>query len=30
MPADAEKMFGELMSAIAIDEYLDLSDPWFQ
>jgi hypothetical protein len=30
MPADAEKMFGELMSAIAIDEYFDLSDPWYQ
>ena len=27
MPADAQKLFEELMSAIAVDEYFDLKDP---
>ena len=27
MPAEAQKLFEELMSAIAVDEYLDLKDP---
>lgn len=27
MPAEAQKLFDELMSAIAVDEYLDLKDP---
>jgi hypothetical protein len=30
MPDEAQQLFGELMSAVAIDEYLDLTDPWFQ
>jgi len=28
MPADVGALFTELMSAIAVDEYLDLKDPW--
>ena len=28
MPADVGALFAELMSAIAVDEYLDLKDPW--
>jgi hypothetical protein len=28
MPADAGALFNQLMSAIAVDEYLDLKDPW--
>ena len=28
MPADVSALFNELMSAIAVDEYLDLKDPW--
>jgi len=28
MPADVGALFNELMSAIAVDEYLDLKDPW--
>ncbi len=28
MPAGVQKLFEDLMSAIAIDEYLDLKDPW--
>ena len=28
MPAEVGALFGELMSAIAVDEYLDLKDPW--
>lgn len=28
MPPDVGALFNELMSAIAIDEYLDLKDPW--
>jgi hypothetical protein len=28
MPADVGAVFTELMSAIAIDDYLDLKDPW--
>ena len=28
MPAELGALFGELMSAIAVDEYLDLKDPW--
>jgi hypothetical protein len=27
-PADVAALFTELMSAIAVDEYLDLKDPW--
>jgi len=27
-PADVDALFTELMSAIAVDEYLDLKDPW--
>jgi hypothetical protein len=30
MPADAQQMFDQLMSAVAIDEYLDLTDPWLR
>jgi hypothetical protein len=28
MPAELGALFGELMAAIAVDEYLDLKDPW--
>lgn len=28
MPADVGALFTDLMSAIAVDEYLDLKDPW--
>ncbi len=28
MPDDVSALFHELMSAIAVDEYLDLKDPW--
>jgi hypothetical protein len=28
MPDDVGALFTELMSAIAVDEYLDLKDPW--
>jgi hypothetical protein len=28
MPADVSALFTELMSATAVDEYLDLKDPW--
>ena len=28
LPADVDALFTELMSAIAVDEYLDLKDPW--
>ena len=28
VPADVAALFTELMSAIAVDEYLDLKDPW--
>jgi hypothetical protein len=28
MPADVGELFTELMSAIAVDEYLDLKNPW--
>jgi hypothetical protein len=30
MPAEAQAMFEGLMSAITIDEYLDLKDPWLR
>jgi hypothetical protein len=30
VPADVQAMFGDLMAAIAIDEYLDLKDPWLR
>ena len=30
MPADAQKLMGELMSAIEVDEYFDLKDPSFR
>ena len=30
MPADLQAMFGDLMAAIVIDEYLDLKDPWLR
>ncbi len=28
VPAELGALFGELMAAIAVDEYLDLKDPW--
>jgi hypothetical protein len=28
MPPELGALFGELMSAIAVDEYIDLKDPW--
>jgi len=30
LPAEVQAMFGELMAAIAIDEYLDLKEPWLR
>jgi hypothetical protein len=30
MPPDAQAMFEGLMSAIVIDEYLDLQEPWLR
>ena len=27
MPAEAQKLFEELMSAVEVDEYFDLKDP---
>ena len=30
MPDDVQAMFGDLMSAISIDEYLDLKEPWLR
>ena len=30
MPDEVQAMFGDLMSAIAIDEYLDLKEPWLR
>jgi len=30
MPADLQAMFGDLMAAIVIDEYLDLKNPWLR
>ena len=30
MPAEAQKLFEELMSAVAVDEYFDLKDPSFR
>lgn len=29
-PAEMQALYGELMSAITIDEYLDLKDPWLR
>ena len=28
LPADVEARFGDLMKAVAVDEYLDLREPW--
>jgi hypothetical protein len=30
MPDEVQTMFGDLMAAIAIDEYLDLKEPWLR
>ena len=30
IPAELQRLFEELMSAIAVDEYLDLKSPWLQ
>jgi len=30
MPAEAQEMFGEFMSTMPVDEYLDLKDPWLR
>jgi len=29
-PAEMQALYAELMSAITIDEYLDLKDPWLR
>jgi len=30
IPADVQALYEDLMSAITIDEYLDLKDPWLR